>query len=67
MFLSPGSRRSGRSVTRKRAKRVGAYQTLTNYEQPDDASIALAIEANDAFIDRLEAIRAAADGTIDED
>jgi hypothetical protein len=37
------------------------------FESPDDASIALAIEANDAFIDRLEAIRAAADGTLGGD
>jgi len=31
------------------------------------ASISLAIEANDAFVARLEAIRAAADSTIDQD
>jgi hypothetical protein len=35
---------------------------------PDDVSIAAAIEANDAFIARLEAIRDAAQGlTIDQD
>jgi hypothetical protein len=37
------------------------------YENPDEASIALAIEANDAFVDRLEAIRAAADATVEDD
>src|SRR6516164_10352920 len=37
------------------------------YENPDEASIALAIEANDAFVDRLEAIRAAADATVKDD
>ena len=37
------------------------------FASPDDASISLAIEANDAFVARLEAIRAAADSTIDED
>ena len=37
-------------------------------KEPDDAAIALAIEANDAFIARLEAIRDAAQGlTIDQD
>ena len=30
------------------------------FENPDDASIELAIEANDAFVDRLEAIAAQA-------
>ena len=37
------------------------------FSAPDDASISLAIEANDAFVARLEEIRAAADSTIDED
>jgi hypothetical protein len=37
------------------------------FASPDDASISLAIEANDAFVARLEAIRAAADSTIDQD
>jgi hypothetical protein len=33
-------------------------------ENPDDASIALAIEANDTFVDRLELIAAQAKATI---
>jgi hypothetical protein len=38
------------------------------FASPDDVSIAAAIEANDAFIARLEAIRDAAQGlTIDQD
>jgi hypothetical protein len=38
------------------------------FNEPDDVSIAAAIEANDAFIARLEAIRDAAQGlTIDQD
>jgi hypothetical protein len=38
------------------------------FAEPDDASIAAAIEANDAFIERLEAIRNEAQGlTIDQD
>ena len=37
------------------------------FREPDDASIAAAIEANDAFIARLEAIRAAADSTVNEE
>jgi hypothetical protein len=38
------------------------------FASPDDASIAAAIEANDAFVGRLEAIRDAAQGpTIDQD
>ena len=38
------------------------------FASPDDASIQAAIEANDAFIDRLKAIRDAAQGlTIDQD
>src|SRR5262245_16981451 len=37
------------------------------FASPDDASIQAAIEANDAFIDRLQAIRDAAQGlTIDQ-
>jgi hypothetical protein len=35
--------------------------------EPADDAVALAIEANNAFVARLEAIRAAADDTIDED
>jgi hypothetical protein len=46
-------------------------QTLSQHQRPvlpDDASIAAAIEANDAFIAALEAIRDAAQGlTIDQD
>ena len=37
------------------------------FREPDDVSIAAAIEANDAFIERLEEIRAAADSTVDDD
>jgi hypothetical protein len=38
------------------------------FASPDDVSIQAAIEANDAFIARLEAIRDAAQGlTIDQD
>ena len=37
------------------------------FTSPDDASIQAAIEANDAFVARLEAIRAAADSTVDDD
>jgi hypothetical protein len=38
------------------------------YREPDDVSIAAAIVANDAFIERLEAIRDAAQGlTIEQD
>jgi hypothetical protein len=37
------------------------------FSEPDDASIQAAIEANDAFIERLEAIRNAAGITIDQD
>ena len=37
------------------------------FSAPDDASIAAAIEANDAFVERLEAIRDAAQVTIDRD
>ena len=38
------------------------------FEEPDDVSIQAAIEANDAFIERLEAIRDAAQGlTIEQD
>jgi hypothetical protein len=36
-------------------------------QNPDDASIALAVEANDAFVARLESIRDAARGTVDEE
>src|SRR5215472_2498376 len=38
------------------------------FASPDDASIQAAVEANDAFVGRLEAIRAAAQGlTIEQD
>jgi hypothetical protein len=37
------------------------------FREPDDVSIAAAIEANDAFIERLEAIRDKAGQTIDDD
>jgi len=38
------------------------------FASPDDVSIQAAIEANDAFIERLEAIRGAAQGRmIDQD
>ena len=37
------------------------------FREPDDVSIAAAIEANDAFIERLEAIRDEAGQTIDDD
>jgi hypothetical protein len=47
---------------------IGRKLLMTvGYENPDEASIALAIEANDAFVDRLEAIRAAADATVEDD
>jgi hypothetical protein len=36
------------------------------FAEPDDVSIAPAIEATDAFVARLEAIRAAADSTFDD-
>jgi len=36
-------------------------------ENPDDASIALAVEANDAFVRRLETIAAQAPRTIESD
>ncbi len=38
------------------------------FTQPDDLSVAAAVEANNAFIERLEAIRNRAQGlTIDQD
>ena len=37
------------------------------FNEPDDISIASAIEANDAFIERREAIRDEAGQTIDDD
>jgi hypothetical protein len=53
--------RSMQDVGRKLLQSVG-------FSQPDDASIQAAIEANDAFIERLEAIRNAAQGPgIDQD
>jgi hypothetical protein len=53
--------KSMQDVGRKLLQSVG-------FSQPDDASIQAAIEANDAFIERLEAIRNAAQGPgIDQD
>jgi terminase small subunit-like protein len=37
------------------------------FREPDDASVAAAIEANDAFVAQLEAIRDAAQGTIEQE
>jgi hypothetical protein len=37
------------------------------FTSPDDVSIAAAVQANDEFIARLEAIRDAAQVTIDQD
>jgi Terminase small subunit len=55
------SAKSMQDVGRKLLQSVG-------FASPDDASIQAAIEANDAFIDRLQAIRDAAQGlTIDQD
>jgi hypothetical protein len=51
----------GEDIGRKLLQSVG-------FASPDDVSIAAAIEANDAFIERLEAIRDSAQGfTIDQD
>src|SRR2546430_5195565 len=53
--------KSMQDVGRKLLQSVG-------FREPDDASIQAAIEANDAFIERLEAIRNAAQGpVIDQD
>ena len=53
--------RSVQDLGRKLLESVG-------FASPDDASITAAIEANDAFVTRLEAIRDAAEGpTIDQD
>ena len=53
--------RSMQDLGRKLLQSVG-------FASPDDASVAAAIEANDAFVTRLEAIRDAAQGlTIDQD
>ena len=55
------SARSMQDIGRKLLQSVG-------FKEPDDVSIQAAIEANDAFIDRLKAIRDAAQGlTIDQD
>ena len=55
------SAKSMQDVGRKLMQSVG-------FASPDDASIQAAIAANDAFIDRLQAIRDAAQGlTIDQD
>ncbi len=53
--------KSMQDVGRKLLQSVG-------FASPDDVSIQAAIEANDAFIERLEAIRGAAQGRmIDQD
>ncbi len=53
--------RSVQDLGRKLLESVG-------FASPDDASVAAAIEANDAFVTRLEAIRDAAQRlTIDQD
>jgi hypothetical protein len=49
--------KSMQDVGRKLLQSVG-------FREPDDASIQAAIEANDAFIQRLEAIRDAAQGSV---
>jgi hypothetical protein len=54
------SANSMQDIGRKLLQSVG-------FSEPDDASIAAAIEANDAFVERLEAIRDAAQVTIDQD
>ena len=52
--------RNMHDVGRKLLQSVG-------FKEPDDVSIQAAIEANDAFIDRLQAIRDAAQGLTVED
>jgi hypothetical protein len=52
--------KSMQDIGRKLLQSVG-------FSSPDDVSIQAAIEANDAFIERLEAIRDAAQVTIDQD
>src|SRR5215831_8821715 len=54
------SANSMQDIGRKLLQSVG-------FREPDDVSIAAAIEANDAFIERLEAIRDKAGQTIDDD
>src|SRR5215831_11039592 len=54
------SANSMQDIGRKLLQSVG-------FREPDDVSIAAAIEANDAFIERLEAIRDEAGQTIDDD
>src|SRR6516225_9324435 len=55
------SAQSLQDIGRKLLQSVG-------FKEPDDVSIAAAIEANDTFIDRLKAIREAAQGhTLDQD
>jgi hypothetical protein len=54
------SANSMQDIGRKLLQSVG-------FREPDDASVAQAIEANDACVERLEAIRNAALGTIDQD
>ena len=55
------SAQSMQDIGRKLLQAVG-------YRDPDDVSIQAAIEANDVFIDRLKAIREAAQGlTVDQD
>ena len=53
------SAKSMQDIGRKLLQSIG-------FNEPDDISIASAIEANDAFIERLEAIRDAAQVTIEQ-
>jgi hypothetical protein len=58
---STGKRHSMQDIGRKLLQSVG-------FAAPDDASIAAAIKANDAFVERLEATRDASQGlTIEQD
>jgi hypothetical protein len=51
-----------------RATSACASPLPRRFNEPDDVSIAAAIEANDTFIDRLKAISEAAQGhTLDQD
>ena len=54
------SAKSMQDIGRKLLQSIG-------FNEPDDISIASAIEANDALIERLEAIRDEAGQTIDDD
>ena len=45
-----------------------AFACTVGFKEPDDVSIAVAVEANDTFIDRLKAISEAAQGhTLDQE